>query len=95
MRNRLSATTRREGALALVAIFIACVPAQAHPGHDLLEHGPAHVAMSPFHLLVCVSVAVTCAGAAMFVRNTRARALLRFGATVCIALAAIGAVLNR
>ncbi len=92
-RNRLRATLKRLP--ALIALLAFASVAQAHPGHDLFEHGAAHVATSPYHLLVLAIVATALAVAARFVRSARARGLLRKGATACVVLAAALVVLSR
>jgi hypothetical protein len=75
-------------------VMVGVTSAHAHPGHDLFEHGTTHVVASPFHLLVLVSLGIALAAATRFARNTRARIILRLGATACVALAAALALLR-
>ena len=92
-RNRLRATLKRLP--ALIALLAFASVAQAHPGHDVFDHGAAHVATSPYHLIVLVIVAAALAVAASFVRSARAGGFLRMGATACVVLAAALVLLSR
>jgi hypothetical protein len=83
------------GSAALIALLALGSVAQAHPGHDSLEHGVAHAATSPYHLLSLAIVALALAVAARFVRSLPARMRLRLGAVACFALAAAWAVISR
>ena len=61
--------------------------AQAHPGHDLLEHGASHAATSPYHLAVLACVALVLFAVAQLVRSAAARKYLRLGGAVMLAVA--------
>jgi hypothetical protein len=52
------------------------ISAQAHPGHDLMAHGPAHVATSPYHLWVLFAVAAVSFVAGQLVRSAASRRVL-------------------
>jgi hypothetical protein len=79
-----------------VAWFMAfSSAAQAHPGHDLFEHGADHVATRPYHLFGLAIVAIVLTVAAKCVWSTRVRALLRRGATACVVLVVALAILSR
>jgi hypothetical protein len=63
--------------------------AYAHPGHDLLEHGSAHVIGSAYHLtVVALLTLVSFAAAALVTRPRIRRSLASFGfaGIVCFAL---------
>jgi hypothetical protein len=73
--------------LVLSAIVMS---AQAHPGHDLLAHGPAHVATSAYHLWVLCVVALLSFAVGQMVRSAASRKVLR--AAGVTALFAAGAL---
>jgi hypothetical protein len=62
---------------------------RAHPGHDLMEHGPAHVATSPFHLLIVATVSVLCFTCAALVMNPRVKRVLSSTGAVALLLATV------
>lgn len=49
----------------------------AHPGHDLMQHGGSHVAMSPYHLAFLGLIALASLGIAVLVRNWRLKLFFR------------------
>ena len=64
-----------------ITLFLLAWAAQmatvfAHPGHDLLEHGSAHVATSPYHLAGLCAVCLLLFGAARLVKAPTAKRLL-------------------
>ena len=63
--------------LVLFTWVSTCViSSQAHPGHDLLEHGSAHVIGSPFHLVALSVITLFCFGlGALVIRPAARRAL--------------------
>jgi hypothetical protein len=69
--------------------FLATLSLQAHPGHDLMEHGPAHVVTSPFHLLIIAMVSALCLTCATFVMNPRAKRVLSSTGAVALLVAAV------
>jgi hypothetical protein len=77
-----------------IGYLLSAITGSAHPGHDLLDHGAAHVVASPFHLLVLAAGGIVLALIAKFVRTSRARAVLRIGAMACIVVAAPLAILR-
>jgi hypothetical protein len=75
-------------AFVLVALSGLISSALAHPGHDLMSHGAAHVATSPYHLAILCLAALTMGALGFLVHSLRAQRLLRFGAVGlgCLAL---------
>ncbi len=61
--------------------------AQAHPGHDLLEHGASHAASSPYHLAVLACSALVLFAIAQMVRGAAAKKYLRIGAALVLGVA--------
>lgn len=53
------------------------ISAQAHPGHDLMAHGPAHVATSAYHLWVLSAVALVSFAVGQVVRSAAKRRVFR------------------
>jgi hypothetical protein len=80
-------------ALQRVAIILAAVlgatSAQAHPGHDLLDYGAAHVATSLYHATIVVICGAVLAIAARFAGSARAQMAFRIATTACLVLAAL------
>ena len=62
----------------------------AHPGHDLLAHGPAHVATSAYHLWVLGLTALVSFGVAQIVRKPVARRALRIAGVTALLAAGVG-----
>lgn len=75
--------------IVLAALFATTVSSFAHPGHDLMAHGPAHVATSAYHLWVLVGTAVAAFGIAQIVRTKRARNIMRAAGVTALAVAAV------
>jgi hypothetical protein len=67
--------------LIVVSLALAMLPGNhAHPGHDLLEHGSAHVIGSTFHLtVVAVLTLLMFAAGALVTKPRIRRSLKRFG----------------
>ncbi|HEX7862552.1 MAG TPA: hypothetical protein VF773_19615 [Verrucomicrobiae bacterium] len=59
---------------------------QAHPGHDLLEHGAGHAASSPYHLAVLTGCACVLFAVGQLVRSASARKYLRLSGAVVLAI---------
>jgi len=53
------------------------ISAQAHPGHDLMSHGAAHVATSAYHLWVLCVVALISFAVGQIVRSAANRRVFR------------------
>ena len=68
---------------------LATLSLRAHPGHDLMEHGPAHVVTSPFHLLIVAMVSALCFTCAAFVMNPRVKRFLSSTGTVALLVTAV------
>jgi hypothetical protein len=60
-KNPVIQPRRRLSALTVTALILGTALAQAHPGHDLFQHGFSHAATTPDHLLILVL-----AGSALF-----------------------------
>ncbi len=60
-----------------LALFATVLCAQAHPGHDLMAHGPAHVATSAYHLGVLFTVAVVSFAVGQTVKGVVSRRIFR------------------
>ena len=60
-------------------------PANAHPGHPLLDHGASHLMTSPYHWAMLGATGVAMIAIAKVVRNRSARQ--------CLGIAGIGAVI--
>jgi hypothetical protein len=61
----------------------------AHPGHDLMDHGSAHVVTSPYHLACLALFGVLVFGAARFARQRLSQRLLQFAGVTVVLGAAI------
>ena len=70
------------------------VSANAHPGHDLWEHGMRHIASSPFHLGLLAGIGAVLGVAAFFVRSSRVRTWLQSSSFACLGLAVALALLR-
>lgn len=67
----------------------------AHPGHDILAHGPAHLLLSGYHLLVLGGSGLALAIAGRFSRHPRVRILaVRSGVALLIAAAVLSNLLG-
>jgi len=62
----------------------------AHPGHDLMDHGSAHVVTSPYHLMCLAFLGVLAFGAARFARQRLSQRVLQFAGVIAVLGAAIG-----
>ena len=77
----------------LFFLTIACVisfgySAQAHPGHDLMQHGGAHVISSAYHLAFLGAVTLLCSGLGFLVRTRTVKRALN-GVAVAALLATV------
>jgi hypothetical protein len=73
--------------LLMVLAPLSLVLANAHPGHDLMEHGAGHVAASAYHLFVLAGFAVVMLAVAQVVRSDSARKYLRVAGAAALAVA--------
>ena len=64
------------------------ITTQAHPGHDLMAHGPGHVATSAYHLWVLCAVGLASFAVGQLVRSAVNRRVFR-AAGVSAFLAAV------
>ena len=62
----------------------------AHPGHDLMDHGSAHVVTSPYHLTCLALFGVLVFGAGWFVKQRLSQRVLQFVGVIAVLGAAIG-----
>jgi hypothetical protein len=74
--------------LAAVAAAAMAVSAQAHPGHGPLSEGAAHFFSSPYHVIPPVLCGVALFMAGSYLKQSKARIVLRAAGTV-IALGAV------
>jgi hypothetical protein len=63
--------------------------AQAHPGHALGEHGPAHIATSPYHLSILAGAGLLLWLTARLTQRPLARRLLQAGGLTAMLAAAV------
>jgi hypothetical protein len=76
--------------LLLALLPLSVLLANAHPGHDLMEHGAGHVASSAYHLFVLAGFALALFAVAQVVRSESAKKYLRFaGAASLLAAGAL------
>lgn len=69
----------------LIALLpLSVLLANAHPGHDLLQHGAAHAATSPYHIAVLGICALVMLAVAQIVRSSAAKKYLRWGGAVAL-----------
>jgi hypothetical protein len=54
-----------------------------------MEHGPAHVVTSPFHLLIIAMVSALCFTCAAFAMNPRVKRVLSSAGAVAFLVAAV------
>src|SRR5687767_13412174 len=73
--------------LLMALLPLSVLLANAHPGHDLMEHGAGHVASSPYHLFVLAGAAVVLFGIAQVVRSQSAKKYLRFAGAAALVVA--------
>ncbi|MGZ8919345.1 MAG: hypothetical protein ACXW3L_00035 [Limisphaerales bacterium] len=66
---------------------LSVVLANAHPGHDLMEHGATHVASSAYHLFVLACLAVVMLAVAQVVRSESAKKYLRLAGAAALVIA--------
>ena len=57
--TRRSHPAPRSALLAAVVLALGAHPALAHPGHDLADHGVAHIVTSPYHLGILLALYAT------------------------------------
>jgi hypothetical protein len=75
------------------ALLAVIHPANAHPGHPLLDHGAAHVITSPYHLAILAAIGVAMIAVAQIVRSRTARQCMRIaGVGAVIAAGLLGAL---
>ena len=74
--------------------FGAIATAYGHPGHDLMDHGVAHVVGSPFHLTIVTALGLVLGAAAFLVRTPRSQNVLRAASAVCLTLAVFLALIR-
>lgn len=79
----------RDFSFIIVAFFLDPCFASAHPGHEPLANGPAHLWQSPYHLLALLFVATTASLAARVIQQRLLRRLVRLGGVAAL----LGAVL--
>jgi H+/gluconate symporter-like permease len=76
--------------LLLAGVIVTLAPARAHPGHDLMEHGGAHVVSSVYHLFVVAAVAALCFGiSALATNQVLKRTMNRFGLAGLVSFAVL------
>ena len=75
--------------LFAVAVLAPAKTANAHPGHHLLEQGPAHVITSPYHLLMLATMGVAVLAAAQMVRSRWTQQFLRIAGLVAVIAAGV------
>ncbi|MDX1953788.1 MAG: hypothetical protein SFY81_16585 [Verrucomicrobiota bacterium] len=73
----------------VLLLTLLSVTSQAHPGHDMLDHGPAHLVSSPYHLAVLSLTAIMLFAVAQFTRRPAVRRTLRFSAAVILLAATV------
>jgi hypothetical protein len=71
----------------LFLVLSVVITTQAHPGHDLMAHGAAHVATSAYHLWVLCAVGLASFAVGQLVRSAANRRVFR-AAGVAVLLAA-------
>ena len=75
--------------LALAGVLSAAATAHAHPGHDLLEHGPKHALTSVDHLLVMAVCGLLLITFGMIAQKRTARRAMIGTGTIAITAAAV------
>ena len=75
--------------LPLALMLVAPLAASAHPGHDLMDLGPAHVVTSPFHLVTLALIGFVVWFAARFVKNRLPRRFVQAAGILAVASAAV------
>ena len=70
------------------------VNAWAHPGHDMMAHGAAHVATSPYHLAILATATIVAGALGFLVRNARAQRVFKTAA-LCLACATVVLAVSR
>ena len=73
--------------LSMALLPLSVLLANAHPGHDLMEHGAGHVASSPYHLFVLAGFALVLFAVAQVVRSQSAKKYLRFAGAAALLVA--------
>lgn len=69
--------------------FLGALPAQAHPGHSLGEHGAAHVITSPYHLAMLAGIGVALWFGGRFARAQVARRVIQGTGIAAVLIAAL------
>jgi hypothetical protein len=73
----------------ILAAFASIIAAQAHPGHDMMAHGGAHVLTSAYHLFVLCAVGVISFAVGQVVRNGAARGVFRVAGAAALGVVAV------
>jgi hypothetical protein len=89
---RVPGLARTEMIMNFRKLWMALLPlsvlvANAHPGHDMMEHGAGHVASSPYHLFVLAGFAVVLFAVGQVVRSQSAKKYFRFAGAAALLVA--------
>jgi hypothetical protein len=76
----------RTTVFAALGFVLSAGLAQAHPGHNVLDHGIRHAVLSPYHLLMLAITGGTLLGLSFLIRRTLPRFSLQLaGASMVLA----------
>ena len=85
----------RFGPLAMaIGYLFSAISTQAHPGHDLFNHGATHALTSPFHLFVLAIIGAASFLAAQVMRSPKVQQSTRAGGLAMMLLSLLLWTLN-